>query len=230
MCALSALSSTKSVVLPARSRQISTGICSSDKPRFDALPPPLAGRTRHPELLAFERFEEEGFIRFGNACKARGLLPVGQGEKTVAPAECRVAMHVTGYRALAHALSFGHLLRVFQPPVFVAQTGEWRARKSIERGLAGATAIAQSRCRPPVQDMLMTTTGAHRLRNFPAFHQAVYRLSMPDLTQSICQNISLVGRQFLKFVSQSLKFFGFHRITYLSDSVTFSIGQHLTVT
>ena len=39
MCSWSAFSNTKSAVLPVRSRQISTGICSEDDPRFDALLP-----------------------------------------------------------------------------------------------------------------------------------------------------------------------------------------------
>ena len=36
MCTLSAFSRTKSAVLPVQSRQIRTGICSSDTPRFEA--------------------------------------------------------------------------------------------------------------------------------------------------------------------------------------------------
>jgi len=51
VCALSAFSRTKSVVLPVRSRQIRTGICSSDKPRFYALPPRLRGVRAIPCFL-----------------------------------------------------------------------------------------------------------------------------------------------------------------------------------
>jgi len=167
---------------------------------------PLAGCTRHPALLAFERFEEKGFIRFGNACKTHGLLLVGQGEKPMAPAEGRVPMHFASFRALAYALSFRHLPCVFQPLVFVAQPGEWRARKGIERGFASATTIAlQSRGRPPARDMLMTATGASWLRHRSAFHQGIYRLDMPNFTQLIRQNISLMWRQLLKIARQYLE-------------------------
>ncbi len=51
MCALSAFSRTEPVVFPVRSRQISTGICSSDKPLFDALPPRLRGARNMPCFL-----------------------------------------------------------------------------------------------------------------------------------------------------------------------------------
>jgi hypothetical protein len=140
-------------------------------------------------------------------------------------------MHFAGFSALAYALSFRHLLRVLQPLVFVAQPSEWRARQGIERGFASAAAIAlQSRGRSPARDMLMTATGTHRLRNRSAFHQGVYHLDMPNFTQSIRQNISLVWCQLLKLIRQYLKFFSFHRVTYLSDLIKFSIGQHLTVT
>ena len=114
MCSLSALSSTKSAVLPVRSRQINTGIWFVRQTALRCLTAPLARRTRHSALLAFERSEEEGFIRFSNARKTHSLLLVGQGEKPMAPAECRVAMHFTGFRAFAYALSFRHLPRVLQ--------------------------------------------------------------------------------------------------------------------
>ena len=117
---------------------------------FRGLAATLAGSARHTLLLALERFKEKRLVRFGNADQAQGLLLIGQRQKTMAPAERRVAMHLTNFGASANALSFGHLLRVVQPLVLVTQSGQRRSRQCVEGGLARRASVTlQSRSRTP---------------------------------------------------------------------------------
>lgn len=191
----------------------------------------LAGRSCHSLFLALERFKEKGLVRFGNANQARGLLFIGQRKKTMTPAECRVAMHVTGFGTFANALPFGHLLRVFQPLVLVAQSSQRRSCQRIECGLAGSAAVAlQSRGRTPARDVVMTTLGAHRCRQCATFDQSIDGLDVPNLSQALLQKSSLVRCQLLKLFRQCLEFFGSHRFTYLTDSYEISIDHYLKVT
>lgn len=68
-CALSAFSRMKSAVLPVRSRQIRTAVCSSDRPRLLALPPRLRGARLKPCLLPF--CDSRKYVSSGSAMPAR---------------------------------------------------------------------------------------------------------------------------------------------------------------
>ena len=198
---------------------------------FRCLSPTFARRTSHALFLAFERFKEKRFIRFGDTNQTQGLLVIRQCEKTMAPAKSRVAMHFTDFGAFANALSFGHLLRIVQPLVLVTQTSQWCSCQRIKRSLAGgATVTLQSRSRTPSRDMVMTALGTHRCHQRATFNQGIDGLYVRNLLQTFRQQRSLMWRQFLKISRQNLKFFSFHHRTYLTDSYRISIGHHLTVT
>ena len=127
-------------------------------------------------------------------------------------------MHLTGLGAFAHALPLLHLLCVLQPLVFLAQPGQRRARQRIEGALAGRTAVAlQPRGAAPAGNLVVPALGAQGGDLYPAFYQGIDRLQVFDLAQALSQQFSLVGCQLVNLRSQCLKFFSFHRRTYVVD-------------
>ena len=147
------------------------------------------------------------------------------------PAKRGVAMYPTDFCAVAHALTLTHLLRIFQPLVLVAQSGQRRAGQRIEGRTTGSAAITlQSRCRTPARDVIMAALGTQWLGRNTTFKQCTDGLNVFNLVQTIYQNASLMRRQFLKLCRQGMKFFGFHHSTYLIDWYGDSIDHYLTVT
>lgn len=132
--------------------------------------------------------------------------------------ECRVAMHVTGFGTFANALPLGHLLRVFQPLVLVAQSSQRRSCQRIECGLADSAAVAlQSRGRTPARDVVMTTLGARRCRQCATSTKVLTTWTCPIFRRRSFRS-PLWWCQFLKLFRQCLEFFGSHCFTYLTDS------------
>ena len=198
---------------------------------FRRFPAALAWCTFHAFLLPLERFKEECLVRFGNTDQVCRLLLIGQRKKTMTPAEGGVAVHVAGLGAFANALPFGHLLRVRQPFVLVPQPGQRRPRQGIEGGLAGRAPIAlQARRRPPARDLVMTAFRARWRQQYATLNHGLNRLYVSDFSQTLRQQRPLVGRQPIQFFGQRLKFFRFHRKTYLTDYYRYSIDHYLTVT
>ncbi len=198
---------------------------------FRGLAATFARRTSHSLLLALERFKEKRLVRFGNTDQAQGLLLVRQRQKTMAPAESRVAMHLTDFGAFANTSPFGHLLCVFQPLVLVAQSCQRRSCQRIECSLACcATVTLQSRGQTPPRNVIMTTLGAHGCGQCATLNQDIDGLYVSDLLQTFRQQRSLVWRQFLEVFRQRLEFFGSHHRSYLTDSYGNSVDHYLTVT
>ena len=138
---------------------------------FGGLAAPLAGCSGKPALLAFKRFEEDRFVGFGDARQQRRPLRIGQVEKAVTPAERGIAMHVAGRSALAHALTFGHLLRVGQPLVLLPQACQRRSSQGVEGGMTCAAAIAlQSRRLAPTRNLLVLAMRTVRRCAYSAFY------------------------------------------------------------
>lgn len=138
--------------------------------------------TRHALFLALERFKEEGFISLSNADQTLSLLRIGQRKKTMTPEKRGVAMYFANFRAIAHTGPIGHLLRIFQPLILVAQPGQRCAGQGIEGGATGRAAVTlQSRCRAPARNVIMTALGTQRLALHATFNQRTDSLNVLNL-------------------------------------------------
>src|SRR5271166_3596197 len=114
----------------------------------------LARLTRHAGSLAFERFQNEGFVAFDDPRQRFRLVASQRNEEPMSPAKCRGVVHVASFRGLSDADTVDHGLGLCRPFVLHSQTGQWRVRQGVERTLtAFATVARQSARLAPMHDI-----------------------------------------------------------------------------
>src|SRR5271165_4795116 len=133
----------------------------------------LARLTRHAGALAFERFQNEGFVAFDDPRQRFRLVASQRNEEPMPPAKCRGVVDVASFRGLGDADTVDHGLGLCRPFVLHSQTGQWRFRQGVERTLtAFATVAWQSARLAPMHDIEAVT-----MRATDAVHAALPKFS-----------------------------------------------------
>src|SRR5208282_3701778 len=129
--------------------------------------------TRHAGALAFERFQNEGFVAFDDPRQRFRLVASQRNEEPMPPAKCRGVVDVASFRGLGDADTVDHGLGLCRPFVLHSQTGQWRFRQGVERTLtAFATVAWQSARLAPMHDIEAVT-----MRATDAVHAALPKFS-----------------------------------------------------
>src|SRR3954468_18269587 len=150
-----------------------TGDLFRGNPALGRFAASLARLTRQAGSLAFERFQNEGFVAFDDPRQRFRLVAGQRNQKPMSPAKRRGVVYVASFRGLGDADTVDHGLGLCRPFVLHSQTSQWRFRQGIEHTpTAFATVARQSARLAPMHDIT-----AVAMRAPDAVHAALPKFS-----------------------------------------------------
>ena len=112
----------------------------------------LAGFSRHAGAPAFERLEDEGFVRFHDPLQRLRLVERRGAQEPMSPAIGGGRVDAAALSRLGEADALDQRLRLVEPAILLAQPSHPRPGRGVEGAPARLAAISRQTVRPAPTD------------------------------------------------------------------------------